>query len=74
MGILEKIKKKPEDQMADADHPDRKDISDQQFQEALTEIAEKYKDAEPANEMTAEEKRKRGEAILKTLNETKNPY
>ncbi len=74
MGILDKIISKDESLMKDADHPFRKDITAEEFDQALTELAEKFKNLRAANPMTEEEKKKRGNAILKALNSPENPY
>jgi hypothetical protein len=73
MHILDKIIEKPEGLMADADHPDRKDISPEAAQEALNELGRRY--AKPFDAaFTPKEAADREQEILQTLNSTENPY
>ncbi len=42
-GILEKLRKKPENQIAEDDHPERPDLTEKEADEAFKEIYEKFK-------------------------------
>ena len=74
MKLLTRILRKKPDKMADADHPDRPDITRKQFDEALTAVVDRYKDKQPANPMTEREDETRSMEILQALNSTKDPY
>ena len=63
---------KPESEMADADHMDRKDITAEEFSQALAEIAKKYAGTKSKNPTSEEEQKKRSAEILKALNSEKN--
>ena len=42
-GILDRIRKTPENEMADDDHPNRPDLTKEEADQACKEIYEKYK-------------------------------
>ena len=72
MNILDKILTTPENQMRDADHMDRKDITQAEFREALTELCNKYKDSKSLNPISEADRKTRSSEILKALNSEKN--
>ena len=68
MSVLKKIIKKDPNQIADDDHPNRPDISEEEFKEALKEIAEKYDQHKPKNKKLVEHSEKMGQGTIDALN------
>lgn len=65
--ILKKIANKPDDQLADDDHPDRDDISKEEAEKAVEEIVEAHKDDKPVERSVDPSQISRG--IIDSLNE-----
>ena len=74
MKNLKEILKTPDEKLPDADHPELKDITKKEFDNALTEVVKKHKNKKSANALSDTEKEKRGKTILKALNSTEHPY
>jgi hypothetical protein len=66
--ILKKIAAIPESKIPEEGRPNGIDITEDEFKRGLQELADKYKDRKPANPMTPEEIRERGQAILDAMN------
>jgi len=71
---LDQIRNKDESEMADSDHPQKKDISDSNFLSLLNEVAKESIKIKPLTPISDQEWNVTQEEILKALNNTPNPY
>ena len=69
---LEKLRQMDESEMADDDHPFKKDITAEEFRELLKEMAAESIKVKALNPITTEEWNVTQEAILKAMNSPKN--
>ena len=70
--ILQRIREKDESEMADADHPYRKDITMEEFIEAINQSYQETRKIAGKNIPSAAEKEERENAILAALNSSSN--
>jgi hypothetical protein len=69
---LEKLRNMDESELADADHPFKKDITAEEFVEILNEIAKESIKVKALSPLSEEDWSLTQEAILKAMNSPKN--